>query len=415
MKKTTAIILAAGRGTRMKSDVPKILHKILGRPIISYIIDAVRGAGVKDIVVVAGYGSEAVRKSVEGVKIAIQKKLAGSGDAVASARPALGGLAGDILVVCGDTPLLRPESLKSLLNRHRSAGASATVLTARFADPGSYGRIVRNTDGTVLRVVEAINAAGAEKDIREINAGAYCFKAAALFKALSRVKSDARKKEYFLTDTVEILSRSGERVEALLSGYPDEAIGINTRLDMARAASGIKSKTLDLLMAEGVTIEDPSTTTVYPGAVVGRDTVIRPNTIIESDVRIGSFCDIGPFARLRPGVRLARGVEIGNFVELVRTTVGEKTKIKHHTYLGDARVGSGVNIGAGTITANYDGKSKSRTFIGDGSFIGVGAVLIAPVRIGRRALVGAGCVVPKNKNVPDGSVVVGVPARILKK
>lgn len=416
MKNTTAIILAAGRGTRMKSDVPKVLHEILGKPIIDYILEAVKAAEVRDVVVVAGYGSRQLKSSLKDVRVAIQKRLAGSGDAVAAAKSSLkSSRSGDILVVCGDTPLLRPDTLRAVINKHKASGAAATVLTVRLKDPASYGRIVRNSDGSIAKIVEAANASGPEKDIREINVGTYCFRAGTLFDALGKVKADRRKKEYFLTDAIEIINRAGGRIEAVLSDHPEETVGINTRQDLAMAGGYLRSRVLRRLMSEGVTIDDPGTTLIYPGVSVGPDTVIRSNTVIESDVRIGCSCQIGPFARIRPGSKLGDCVEIGNFVELVRTSVGNDTKIKHHTYLGDASVGKNVNIGAGTITANYDGKVKSKTFIGDGSFIGVGAVLIAPVRIGKRAVVGAGCVVPKNKNVPDGKTVVGVPARVLDK
>lgn len=415
MKKMTAIILAAGRGTRMKSDIPKVLHEILGKPIIHYIIDAVRKAGIKDIVVVAGYGKDQVKSAVKGVKIVIQKKLLGSGDAVRAAKSSLNKFSGDVLIVCGDTPLLDPATLRTIIDRHTRSGASCTIMTARLDDPASYGRVVRDKSGSVLKITEHIEALGAEESIREVNVGTYVFKKADLFSALSRVKPDNKKGELFLTDTVEILNNSNKAVEGFVIGDPTEMVGINSRIDMANASKILKDKALRKLMEEGVTIEDPATTIIYPGVSIGRDTVIHPFTLIESDVKIGRSCRIGPFARIRQGVAVANGAEIGNFVELVRTTVGENTKVKHHTYLGDTIVGKNVNVGAGTITANFDGKLKTRTVIGDGAFIGVGTCLVAPVKIGRRAVVGAGAVVPKGHDVPAGAVVAGVPARILKK
>lgn len=415
MKNIKAVILAAGRGTRMKSDTPKVLHKILGKTIIRYVLDSVREAGVLDTIVVAGYGSELLKDETGAAKVVIQKSLLGSGDAVATAMKALKDHSGDILVVCGDTPLIRPETIKKLIDKHASSGASATILTAKLKDPSGYGRIARDADGRISGIVEEINASLYEEVINEINVGTYCFKASDLFEVLFSVKVDDKKKEIFLTDVIAALRGRGKAVESVLAGDPDEAIGVNTRRDLALSTAILKKRTMDELMLSGVTIEDPASTIIYPGVKIGKDTTIYSNTVIESGVEIGSKCHIGPFSRIRSGVNLADEVEVGNFVELVRTKIGAGTKVKHHTYLGDAVVGKKVNIGAGTITANYDGKNKNKTVIEDGAFVGVGAVLIAPVRIGASALVGAGSVVPKNHDVPKLATVVGVPARIYKK
>jgi bifunctional UDP-N-acetylglucosamine pyrophosphorylase/glucosamine-1-phosphate N-acetyltransferase len=415
MKKTVAVILAAGRGTRMKSSGPKVMHEILGKPMLGCVIDSVRAAGVSDIVVVAGHGIKELRAYLKGVKIAEQKKLLGSGDAVASAGAVLRKHSGTVLVVCGDTPLIKPSTIKALISSHGKYGADVTVLTAVVNDPGSYGRMVRNASGVITGISEAANATQAEKAISEINVGTYCFNAKRLIGALKRVRADSKKKEYFLTDTIGIIHGDGGITASVVLQDFDEALGINTRKDLAQAALIMKKAKAEELMDSGVTIEDLSSVTVYPGALIGRDTVIGPNTVIEQDVVIGENCRIGPFARIRPGTRLSDGVEVGNFVELARARIGAGTKVKHHAYLGDAVVGRQVNIGAGTITANYDGKSKNKTIIGDGAFIGVGAILIAPVRVGRKAVVGAGCVVPKGRNVAPGATVVGVPAKVLKK
>lgn len=416
MNDMTAIILAAGRGTRMESDVPKVLHKILGKPIISHVLDNVKAAGISKIIVVAGYGSGELKRVLpNGVKVVIQKKLLGSGDAVETAKKALGRYSGDILVICGDTPLIQSRTIKSIVEKHVSSGAIATVLTARLKDPGSYGRIMRSTGGGVAGIMEEEGSrVHSGEAVNEINVGTYCFRAKDLFEALAKLKPDNRKKEFFLTDVMGILHNKGSRIESVSAKDSSEIIGINTRKDLAQASATLKNTILGDLMLGGVTIEDPSSTTIYPGVKIGRDTVIYPNTLIESDVEIGAGCRVGPFARLRKGVRLGDHVEIGNFVELVRTKIGSNSKAKHHAYLGDAVVGKKVNIGAGTITANYDGKNKSMTVIGDGAFVGVGSILIAPVRIGRLAGTGAGAVVPKNHNVPAGATVVGVPARIFK-
>ena len=417
MKNIVAIILAAGRGTRMKSDTPKVLHDLLGRPIISYVLKALNDAGVGQIVTVAGYGSDLLRKAIGlRTKFVIQKKLLGSGDAVIRAKAALGPrVSGNVLIICGDTPLIRYETIKSLIDKHNSSDASATILTARLKDPTGYGRIVRDDNKSVSKIVEEIEAGLYEEVIDEINVGTYCFKAKDLYEALAVVKPDNRKKEIFLTDVIEILRNKGKKIESVLTKDEGEAIGINDRADLADASAVLKKRILDELMLSGVTVEDPLTTTVYPDVRIGRDTVIYPNTVIESGVEIGARCLVGPFARLRAGTKIGDEVEVGNFVELVRTTLGASTKVKHHTYLGDAIVGKDVNIGAGTITANFDGVRKNRTIIEDGSFIGIGARLVAPVKVGRRATVGAGSVVPKNQNVPGGATVLGVPARLYKK
>lgn len=414
MKPITAVVLAAGRGTRMKSDKPKILHRILGKTIIDFVIEAVQKAGIRDIIVVAGYGREEVADAIKSVKVVVQKKLLGSGDAVLSAKNALSKYSGDLLIICGDTPLIRPGTLKALIEKHETSGASVTVLTALCDDPASYGRIVRDNIGRIAKITEKIEAGSAEEDIKEVNAGTYIFRKEDLFRALIRVKPDNKKKEIFLTDTIAILHNENKKIQNISLNGIEEMIGINSRIDLAQAADIFKNKILRKLMEEGVTIEDPFSTTIFPGVKIGRDSIVHPNTVIESDVEIGDNCRIGPFARLRPGVRLSDDVEIGNFVELVRTSVGTGTKIKHHTYLGDTIVGKKVNVGAGVITANFDGKKKNRTIIGDGAFIGIGARFVAPVKVGARATVGAGCVVPKNHNVPAGATVVGVPARLMK-
>jgi len=301
-----------------------------------------------------------------------------------------------------------------LIEKHKNAGSSATLLTARVKDPSGYGRIIRDDDKKILKIVEDLEASLYEEVIDEINVGTYCFKSGDLFDALSGVAPDNKKKEVFLTDVIGILRNKGRAIESVITDDPDEAEGINDRIDLANVARILKERISRELMASGVTIEDPASTTIYPDVRIGRDTVIGPNTLIENDVIIGKRCRIGPFARIRPDVTIGDEAEVGNFVELVRTSIGDGSRVKHHTYLGDTSVGKNVNIGAGTITANYDGKSKNRTIIEDGSFIGVGSILIAPVTIGKGAVVGAGSVVPKRHNVPAGATVIGIPAKIFK-
>ncbi|OGW84344.1 MAG: hypothetical protein A2987_06940 [Omnitrophica bacterium RIFCSPLOWO2_01_FULL_45_10] len=417
MKDVIAVVLAAGKGTRMKSGIPKVLHRILGKSIIVHILDSIKKSGVNKTIVVTGHGrgllKEALKKAA--VKVVTQKELLGSGHALISAKKALQGRSNNVLVVCGDTPLLKSGTLKELIDKHKQSGASATILAGKLKDPSGYGRIARDGRGRIIKIVEEENVKFYEGSKNEINVGTYCFKALDIFEALGKVKRDNKKKEYYLTDAIDILNREGKLIESVEAEDPDEAIGINERADLAEATQVLKKRILEEVMAGGVTVEDPQTTTIYTGVKIGRDTVIHPNTIIESEVEIGEDSSIGPHARLRPDVRIGNRVVIGDFVELVRTRVGDDSRIKHLTYLGDTTVGRHVNIGAGTITANYDGKNKNKTIIEDGASIGVGAMLIAPVRIGKGAVVGAGCVVPKNHNVPKGATVAGVPARALKK
>jgi len=413
MKNTAAIVLAAGRGTRMKSSTPKVLHRLQSRPLLSSVLEALKGAGIDRQILVLGHKDKAVKSVFPGREIVIQKKLLGSGDAVKSAKAALSAFKGEVLVICGDTPLIRRETIKKLMTEQKNSGASCTLLTAKLANPAGYGRILRDDAGNIQRIVEEKNASIYEEVIEEINVGCYSFNKKDLFSSLEKLKMDAKKKEYYLTDVIEMLAEENKKISSILCENPEEAIGINSRLDLARANAIIKGRTLEALMTEGVTVVDPNSTFVNAGARIGRDTVIEPHTIIENGVTIGENCHIGPFARIREKTKIADNVKIGNFTELVRTKVSSGSRIKHMTYLGDAEVGKNVNVGAGTITANYDGKNKNKTIIEDDSFIGVGAILIAPIKIGKGAVVGAGSVVTRNKNVPPRKTVAGVPAKVL--
>ncbi len=417
MKKIAALILAAGRGTRMKSETPKVLHELLGKPLIEHVLDSLSAAGINDAIVVTGYGSELLTEKLKnrGVKTALQKDLLGSGDAVNTARALLEKDYENVIILCGDAPLVRPETIKNLAEKHIASSSAATILTAIVKDPSGYGRIVRGPNEKIMKIVEELDARFYEEAIEEISSGAYCFKTKDLFESLSEVKADNGKKEYYLTDIFNILHGKKKAIGSVVTKDADQIIGINSRADLAEAAAILKARVLESLMDSGVTIQDPATTLIYPGAKIGRDSVIYSNTVIDSDVEIGERCHIGPFTRIRPGVRIGNGVEVGNFVELVRTTIGDGTKVKHHTYLGDTTVGKKVNIGAGTITANYDGKTKSRTIIEDGAFIGIGTMLVAPVKVGKDAKTGAGTVVLKGRDIPPGATVAGVPARAIKK
>ncbi|MGB2599993.1 MAG: NTP transferase domain-containing protein [Candidatus Omnitrophota bacterium] len=413
MNNVTAVILAAGAGTRMKTELPKVLHPLGSGTILGKVVSRLKQAGIQDIVAVVGYKAELVEKVFgKDVSFVRQPELLGSGNALACAVRSLKDKGGAILVTCGDVPLIEAATYEGLLREHTKGSDSCTFLTCNMEEASSYGRIVRDAQGNAQRIVEEKDASEEEKNIKEINVGTYCFKSAELGKYIDDIEINEKKKEFYLTDIVEILVRNGGKVSTR-SCEVDEIIGINSRKDLAVANKMLNKKTLEKLMDSGVTIIDPDSTYVGEGAEIGKDTVIFPCTVIASDVKIAEGCKIGPFARLRPGTRISSGAEIGNFVELCRTEIGEGTKVKHHTYLGDTVVGKNANIGAGTITANYDGENKFPTVIEDGAFIGVNAVLIAPVKIGKDAKVGAGSVVTKNKDVQAGQTVAGVPAKPL--
>ena len=415
MKNVAAIVLAAGRGTRMKSEIPKVLHRIHSKPVLKFVMEALDSAGVERKVLVLGYKDKEIKDTFLGIETVVQDKLLGSGDAVKRVKKVLSDFEGDILVLCGDTPLIHKETIENLIKRHRKEKASCTILTSSLAEPAGYGRILRGAGGKIVKVIEEEDTSIYEKAIDEINVGCYCFAKDSLFPYLEKIKINPGKGEYYFTDIIGLLSAGDKKIASVSCDEPAEATGINSRLDLAKASDYLKTKALEKFMLAGVTIIDTNTTFIDASARIGKDTLIRPNTVIGERVTIGENCEIGPFARLREGTAIEDNVEIGNFVELVRTKVSSGTKIKHMTYLGDAEIGKNVNIGAGSITANYDGKKKNKTVIGDGSFIGVGAIFIAPVKVGRGAVVGAGSVVTRGRDVPPGETVVGIPARILKK
>ncbi|MBL7092067.1 MAG: NTP transferase domain-containing protein [Candidatus Omnitrophica bacterium] len=420
MKDIVGIILAAGEGTRMKSAHPKVLHKVGGKPMLEYMLELLRRLEINRCIVVVGHKAEKVKeilkKSSAGkVKTVRQPKLLGSADAVWQAKDSFSNFKGSVLVVYGDTPLISEQSLKKLVRFHKMNQVSCTILTAILKNPTGFGRVLRGEDNRIVRIVEEQDADTYEKAIGEINVGAYCFRAKELFSVLEQIKPDNVKKEYYLTDAIGALSKKRAKIGSVYVGAQEEAFGINSRHDLSRASTVINKRNIERLASGGVTVMDPATTFIYGDIEAGRDTIIYPHTVIEGRVKIGKGCQIGPFARLRSGTVLEDDVQLGNFVEIVRSRVGSGSKIKHHSYIGDTTIGKAVNVGCGTITANYDGKNKNPIFIGDGAFIGVGTILIAPVKIGKKAITGAGSVVTKNKNVPAGATVAGVPARILKK
>ena len=415
MKNIASIILAAGEGTRMKSSIPKVLHCICGKPMIQYLLDNAVSLGIKNNIIVIGHGADLVKERLDSVKCVKQNKLLGTGDAVLRARDILlkDNKVDNVLVLYGDTPLLTKGTIKKLIDKHLSTKAGCTILTSQLKNPTGYGRIKRLDNNKIIKIIEELDADIYEKAIEEINVGVYCFNKKALFDAIEKIRPDNEKEEYYLTDTIEILSKSNMPVDSVATDDPEEFLGVNTRADLAKAELIMRHRILDNVMRSGVTVTDPDNTYIEENARIGEDTIIYPYTFIENDVKIGAGCSIGPFARVRSGSKVSDNAEIGNFVEIVRSSIGERTKVKHHAYIGDTVIGKDVNVGAGTIVANYDGKTKHKTIIEDNAFIGTGAILIAPVKIGKSAVIGAGAVVTKNKNVPQGKTVVGVPARIL--
>jgi len=414
MNNITAVVLAAGMGTRMRSGIAKVLHKAGSKTVLERVIENLEASDITDIITVVGYDAEKIESSLisKKIKFVKQEKLLGSGDALKQALSRVP-KKNDVLVTCGDTPLISSTTYRALFQKHSELRAECTILISSLPDAGQYGRIIRGADGNISAIREEKDASSREKKINEINVGTYCFAREGLEDFISGIKLNKKKKEFYLTDVVDIFVTRGRKVAAV-NCAPEEAVGINSRKDLAQVNAVMNKKKIENLMEKGVTIIDPGTTYIDESAIIGVETVIFPNTVIEEDVEIKSACRIGPFARLRPGTRLSEEVEIGNFVEICRTKIGTKTRVKHHTYLGDAIIGKRVNIGAGVITANYDGKNKFCTKIEDDAFIGVGVIFIAPVKIGKGAKIGAGSVVTKNKDVGAGETVMGIPARAYK-
>jgi bifunctional UDP-N-acetylglucosamine pyrophosphorylase/glucosamine-1-phosphate N-acetyltransferase len=422
-----AMILAAGKGTRMRSRLPKALHPLLGVPLLEHLLEKVEVLGEAAPpphlrVVVVGHGRDEIQRAFagRGVVWAVQEEQLGTAHAVhcgiqAVSREIEAAPGADVLVVNGDLPLLRLETLQGLLAAHRQGGAEVSILTCAKTDPTGFGRIVRDGRGAVAGIIEEKDADERTRSIREVNVGVYVFRAAAFREFYARIGRDNAQGELYLTDVVVLAARAGRKVATHAVAAETETAQVNSRAEMATAAALLRDLILDGHMARGVTIDDPRTTYIEKGVEIGEDTRILPCTFIQRGVEIGRGCEVGPFTHLRAGTRLADGSSIGNFVEIKNTAVGRGTKVRHLSYLGDGVVGAGVNVGAGTIFANYDGKVKATTVVKDRAFIGSGTVLVAPVTVGEAATTGAGAVVLRNRNVPDGGVVVGVPARPLAK
>ncbi|MBL7151399.1 MAG: NTP transferase domain-containing protein [Candidatus Omnitrophica bacterium] len=415
MDNIAIIILAAGKGRRMKSALPKALHPICGRPMLGYVLDLARSLGAEKTVVVTGHKSEEVRKIIPAgkTKIVLQKKLLGSGDAVKKGLEPLKGFKGTVLVLYADVALLKKETLKKLLKYHRENELDATILSAQLNKPAGYGRVLRDEYCAVRAVVEEKDANDAQKEIKEINTGIICFNKEKLDAVLKGVKLNKRKKEYYLTDTIGIFYKKGFLADAIKADDADEVMGVNSRVELSRANALMQQRINRDFMEKGISIIAPRQTFINHGVKIGRDSIIYPFSVIDSNVKIGRRCSVGPFVHLRENTALQDDVVAGNFIEIVRSKLGAGTLAKHLCYIGDSRIGRRVNIGAGSVTANFDGKKKNLTVINNGAFIGSNTVLVAPVKIGRQAVTGAGSAVVKN--VPDNKVVVGVPARVLKR
>jgi bifunctional UDP-N-acetylglucosamine pyrophosphorylase/glucosamine-1-phosphate N-acetyltransferase len=411
-----AIILAAGQGSRMRSARPKVLHEVCGLPLIRYVVDTARAAGARRILVVVGAGADQVKAALHDepdVEFAYQTDQRGTGHAVKSCRDALRSFEGPALVLVGDEPLLRPEPLAALVRLQEDSDAACVLGTAEVANPTGFGRILRDTAGEFLRIIEQRDCTPEQARIVEINPSCYVFQLPLLWDVLDQLGTANAQGEEYLTDAPDILQRMGHTVVALRAFDPDDVLGVNTRQNLAQVHEVLQRRIQDRFMTEGVSIVDPRNTYIDGRAEIGPDTTILPFTVIQGHVRIGEGCRVGPFAHLRHGTVLEDRAEVGAFVEVNRSRFAAGARARHLAYLGDADLGRDSNIGAGAITANFDGRVKHATTIGAGVSIGAGSVLIAPVEIGDQATVGAGAVVTSRTNVPPGSTVVGVPARPL--
>ncbi|MDR7002290.1 bifunctional UDP-N-acetylglucosamine diphosphorylase/glucosamine-1-phosphate N-acetyltransferase GlmU [Neobacillus niacini] len=424
MSNRYAVILAAGQGTRMKSKLYKVLHPVCGKPMVQHVVDQITKLDIEEMVTIIGHGAEMVKAQLGKRSLyALQDQQLGTAHAVMQAEEMLAGKKGTTIVVCGDTPLIRAETMEALFKHHQELSAKATILTARIEDPTGYGRIIRNDRGLVEKIVEHKDATEAERAINEINTGTYCFDNEALFEALTKVSNDNVQGEYYLPDVIEILKEQGEIVTAFQTDKFEETIGVNDRVALSMAEQIMRNRINEGHMRNGVTLIDPNNTYIETDVQIGQDTVIYPGTILKGKTVIGSDCqigphseidkcevgnetvirqsaaykssigknvNIGPFAHIRPDSAIQDEVKIGNFVEIKKAVFGKGSKASHLSYIGDAEVGNNVNIGCGSITVNYDGKNKFLTKIEDDVFIGCNSNLVAPVTVGKGAYVAAG-------------------------
>lgn len=400
-----AIVLAAGKGTRMKSKKSKLVQKIYGKEIVKRAVENAKKSGINDIVAVVGYQKEEVMEVLgDSVKYAVQEEMLGTGHAVMQAKEFLAGKKGKVLVLNGDVPLLRPETLNKLVEKSIENREYATLLTAIYDNPTGYGRIIRDEGGNIKGIVEEKDTKASQRKIKEINAGIYCFDIEELLSALEKIKPNNAQGEYYITDVISIMNRKGLKTGAVIVEDNTEILGINDRIQLEMLTKVLQMRINTEHMKNGVTIEDVNNTYIYDDVQIGMDTVIHPNTIIKSDVEIGEDCEIGPNSYIREGCRLSNKVKIGSFVEIKKAIIGEGTKVPHLSYMGDCEIGERCNIGCGTITCNYDGFHKSKTIIGNHSFIGSNTNLVAPVTLGDKTFVAAGSTI--TDDVPDYALAI---------
>lgn len=446
MNNRFAVILAAGQGTRMKSRLYKVLHSVCGKPMVQHVVDQIAQVGVEETVVVVGHGAEKVREQLgDSITYVLQEEQLGTGHAVMQAEPLLKDKEGVTIVLCGDTPLITKETMESLLKFHEENHAKATILTAKTDDPTGYGRIIRDSQGLVQRIVEHKDATDEERMIKEINTGTYCFDNSVLFAALKHVGNKNVQGEYYLPDVIEILQNNNELIAAFETASFDETLGVNDRIALASAESIMRSRINTEHMRKGVTILDPKNTYIEAEVTIGMDTIIKPGTMLLGKTNIGENCvigpnteiigsrignetiikqsvvsnseignevNIGPFAHIRPDSQISDEVKIGNFVEIKKSKFGKGSKASHLSYIGDAEIGSNVNLGCGSITVNYDGKNKYLTKVEDGAFVGCNSNLIAPVTIGKNSYIAAGSTI--TNDVPESALAIARERQIIK-
>ena len=446
MNKRYAIILAAGQGSRMKSKKYKVLHEIAGKSMVDHVLTQVETLEPEEIVTIVGFGAEMVKETLaDRTKYALQSEQLGTGHAVIQAKDVLADKEGTTLVICGDTPLLRAETLQELFNTHEQSGAKATVLTAHADNPFAYGRIIRDENGAVLKIVEEKDATDEERRVQEINTGTFCFDNRALFESLAKVKNDNEQNEYYLPDVIGILQAQGEKVAAYQMSEFSESIGVNDRKALATATAAMRSRINEKHMVNGVTFVNPEATYIDVDVEIGNDTLIEAGVNIKGRTVIGSECviganseiidsvihdevviqsstiknaviysgaDVGPYAHIRPNSKIGENVHVGNFVEIKNAKIDAGTKVGHLTYVGDADLGKDINIGCGTVFVNYDGKNKFRSVIEDDVFIGCNANIIAPVRVGKNAYIAAGSTI--TEDVPTKNMAIARARQVNK-